>query len=310
MVRNFNFTKYKFLGFFTTALIVIGFIFTLTVRGGFNLGIDFNPGINQQIAISQSTVVPRTDVLDSLASIDGAQVQQVGTASKNNFVIKVQDSGDDNFQTDITTNIKTALDAKFGTDNITILSTEFVGGSFSSSLTRDVIFLTFFALLLILAYVWIRFHLNYAFSAIIAIFHDVLFLLAFIGVTGLEVSTGTIAAILTIIGYSLNDTIVIFDRVRENDVTLSGTFESKVNISLNESLSRTIITSLTTLIAVLSIFILADGQIKDFALSLIVGVLIGTFSSIFVASSVVVTWGNKLVEAKSKKSNSNLSVDK
>ncbi|OQY37145.1 MAG: protein translocase subunit SecF [Spirochaetaceae bacterium 4572_7] len=302
MKKNFNFTKYKSLGFFSVGLIVVGFIYTFAVNGGFNLGIDFNPGINQQIKIESSEIVERGVVLDSLENIKGVQVQVVGSKDENRFVIKVQDSGEDNFQSTMTANIKTSLDSSFGAGSITVLSTEFIGGSFSADLTNDVIFLTFFALLLILAYVWIRFHLNYAFSAIAAIFHDVLFLLAFIGVTGLEVNTGTIAAVLTIIGYSLNDTIVIFDRVRENVKSLKGAFEEKVNISLNESLSRTIITSLTTLIAVSFIFVFADGQIKDFALSLIVGILVGTYSSIFVASSVVVVWSN----VSSKKQSSNI----
>ncbi len=314
MKRNFNFTKYRGLGLVSFLLIVAGFIYTFAVNGGFNLGIDFNPGVNQQVQIDSDSNIERATVLESVSSIQGAQVQTVGNEAENRFVIKVQDSGEDDFQSAITQSIQTALSAKFGANNVTELSVEFVGGSFSSDLTKDVIFLTFFALLLILAYVWIRFHLKYAFSAIAAIFHDVLFLLAFIGVTGLEVSTGTIAAVLTIIGYSLNDTIVIFDRVRENDKNVKDkTFTEKVNLSLNESLSRTVITSLTTLIAVTAIFILADGQIKDFALSLIVGIVIGTYSSIFVASSVVVTWSNKQkakIHDKYKDKASKLSVDK
>lgn len=312
MTRKFNFTKYKYFGIISTAAIIAGFIFTFSVKGGFNLGIDFKAGINQQVEITDSAIIARADILELLGGIEGVQVQQIGVAGDNNFVIKVQANEDDDFQSDISVAIKSALDAGFGLSNVTVLSTEFVGGSFSSNLTQDVIFLTFFALLLILAYVWIRFHLNYAFSAIAAIFHDVLFLLAFIGVTGMEVSTGTIAAVLTIIGYSLNDTIVIFDRVRENDKARTGSFEEKVNVSLNESLSRTVITSLTTLIAVTSIFILADGQIKDFALSMIVGIIVGTYSSIFVASSVVVIWGNKVTanrHSKFKNTSSKLSVD-
>ena len=314
MTKNFNFTKHKYFGLISTAIILVGFIFTFTVKGGFNLGIDFKAGINQQVFITSDTEIERSAVQDSLKGIDGAKVQSIGSTSENMFVVKVQSSGEDDFQSEITATIKAALDSKFGSSDVTVLSTEFVGGSFSSNLTQEVIFLTFFALVLILAYVWIRFHLNYAFSAIAAIFHDVLFLLAFIGVTGLEVSTGTIAAVLTIIGYSLNDTIVIFDRVRENvKEKRAKNFEDTVNVSLNESLSRTIITSLTTLIAVTSIFILADGQIKDFALSLIVGIIVGTYSSIFVASSVVVTWGNKIsskLQDKYKDTSSSLSIDK
>ncbi|MGL1894657.1 MAG: protein translocase subunit SecF [Spirochaetaceae bacterium] len=313
MTRNFNFTKHRYFGIISTALIIIGFIFTLTVRGGFNLGIDFKAGLNQQIQITSSTEVERVEVLDSLKSISGVKVQSIGSDSENMFVVKVQANEEDDFQASMSESIKASLDAKYGSDKVAVLSTEFVGGSFSSNLTQEVIYLTFFALLLILAYVWIRFHLNYAFSAIAAIFHDVLFLLAFIGVTGLEVGTGTIAAVLTIIGYSLNDTIVIFDRVRENVKDVKGkNFEEVVNQSLNESLSRTIITSLTTLIAVTSIFILADGQIQDFALSLIIGIIVGTYSSIFVASSVVVAWGNKVASKRHEKyktNSSSLSVD-
>jgi preprotein translocase subunit SecF len=144
---------------------------------------------------------------------------------------------------------------------------------------------------LILVYIWIRYKQNYAFSAIAAIFHDVLFLLGFIGVFQLEFSTATIAAVLTIIGYSLNDTIVIFDRIRENTKVLrEKTFEDIINISVTQSLSRTIITSVTTLIAVTAIFILATGSIQTFALNLIVGVLVGTYSSVFIASSILLSW--------------------
>ena len=302
MKTNFNFTKYKSVGFISVGLIILGFIYTFAVNGGFNLGIDFNPGINQQIKIDSSDVIDRGVVLDSLKNINGVQVQVVGPKDENRFVVKVQDSGDDNFQSAITSNIKASLDSAFGAGASRVLSTEFIGGSFSANLTNDVIFLTFFALLLIMVYVWIRFHFTYAISAITAIFHDVLFLLAFIGVSGLEVSTGTIAAVLTIIGYSLNDTIVIFDRVRENVKSLKGEFEEKVNKSLNETLSRTVITSLTTLIAVTFIFVFADGQIKYFALNLIVGIIIGTYSSIFIASSVVVVWFKSL----SKKHENNI----
>lgn len=294
MKPNFNFTKYRFFGIISTALIIIGFIATFAGKG-FNLGIDFKAGLSQQIKITSESNVERKAVQDALESIKGVQVVVIGADEENRFVIKAQDSGEENFKTSVTSAIKSLLDGTYGASNVEVISTEFIGSSFSSNLTSEVIFMTTFALVLILAYVWFRFHLNYAISAIVAIVHDVAFLLAFIGVTGLEINTATIAALLTIIGYSLNDTIVIFDRIRENDKFVKNkTYEEKVNLSLNESLSRTIITSLTTLIAVTSIAIFADGQIQQFAFSLIVGIIMGTFSSIFVASSVALAWNNKL----------------
>ena len=128
-------------------------------------------------------------------------------------------------------------------------------------------------------------------------------MLGFIGTLGLEVSTTTIAAVLTIIGYSLNDTIVVFDRIRENQTLLRGDrFDNIVNISITQSLSRTIITSLTTLLAVTALYVFGTGSIKDFALNLIVGILIGTYSSIFIASPVLYSWTNVARKRKAKKS--------
>ncbi|RKX86317.1 MAG: protein translocase subunit SecF, partial [Spirochaetes bacterium] len=174
---------------------------------------------------------------------------------------------------------------------------------FSSSLASQSITLTIVALALILLYIWFRFKLGFAVSAITALAHDVLIMLGFIGTFGLEVSTTTIAAVLTIIGYSLNDTIVVFDRIRENKVLLKGDrFDNIVNISITQSLSRTIITSLTTLLAVVALYVFGTGSIEDFALNLIVGIVVGTYSSIFIASPVLLGWTNVTQKRKAEKS--------
>ena len=136
MKKNFNFTKYKFLGFISTAIIVLGFIYTFAVNGGFNLGIDFNPGISQQVQIDSSESIERSAVLESIEAVKGAQVQVVGSKEENRFVIKVQDSGEDDFQSAITSAIKSALDSSFGSGKVAVLSTEFIGGSFSANLTK------------------------------------------------------------------------------------------------------------------------------------------------------------------------------
>jgi preprotein translocase subunit SecF len=185
------------------------------------------------------------------------------------------------------------LGAEFGENAIIQKQTDYVGPRFSQLLGQQVVYLTFFALLLILAYIWFRFRLAFAVSAIIALVHDVVIMLGFIGTFQIEVSTATIAAVLTIIGYSLNDTIVIFDRVRENVGLLRDSdFETIINTSISQSLSRTLLTSLTTLLGVTAIFIFGSGAIKDFALNLMVGIGIGTYSSMFVASPILLGWTN------------------
>jgi preprotein translocase subunit SecF len=151
--------------------------------------------------------------------------------------------------------------------------------------------LTGLAMGLILLYIWFRFRLGYALAAIAAIAHDMTFMLGFIGTFQLEVSTATIAALLTVVGYSLNDTIVVFDRIRENETILrESSFENVINTSITQSLSRTVITSVTTLLAVTAIYVFATGTIEAFALKLIVGIIIGTYSSIFIASPILLGW--------------------
>jgi preprotein translocase subunit SecF len=182
------------------------------------------------------------------------------------------------------------------------LEAAYVGPRFSQALGRQALALTLFALLLILAYLWFRFRLGYALSSIAALVHDVLVILGVIGTLQLEVSTATIAAVLTIIGYSLNDTIVIFDRIRENEVLLKDTsFRSTINTSISQSLSRTLITSITTLLAVIAIFVFSTGQIQLFALKLIIGVVVGTYSSIFVASPVLLGWQSAATQRRRRR---------
>lgn len=293
MERAINFTKHRKITVLSVAAIVLGFIMTFVVNGGFNMGIDFQAGLNQQVKISSDNNITDGEVRDLLKEFD-ASVVTVGDKDANQFAVKIQDTEEADFQKTMPGKVLSALKAAYGEASVEELSSEFVNATFSSNLASSTVLLTVFALLLILVYVWIRFQLNYACSAIVAIFHDVLFLMAFIGAVGLEISTGTIAAVLTIIGYSLNDTIVIFDRIRENDRIVKDTdFEGKVNLSLTQSLSRTLITSITTFIAVLAIFIFASGAIKEFALSLMVGIIVGTYSSIFVASNMLFVWYQK-----------------
>ena len=296
MEKVINFTKSRFIWLTISVVLIVAFWGGTFAQGGFYFGIDFKSGLSQRVAISGADDI--ASVKDALSTMDALQVQTVGDSSENNYMIRVgEDESVDNFQAQAEKDIFEKLEAAFGAGSVEVLSTEFVGARLAGNLSSQTIFLTIVALALILIYIWFRFRLNYAVSSIAAIVHDVLFLLGFIGVLQLEFSTATIAAVLTIVGYSLNDTIVIFDRIRENSRILKDKkFFEVINISITQSLRRTLITSLTTFIAVLFIFVIGTGTIKTFALSLIVGIIVGTYSSIFIASTILLGWHNAEVK--------------
>ena len=231
-------------------------------------------------------------IRESLQSIGINQIQQVGDAANQEFQFRIEEPEDArDFDREVVPRITALLEEEFGVGTALIRQTDYVGARFSENLVQQSVYLSVLALALILVYIWLRFRLAYAVSAIIALIHDALFMFAFIGVTRVEVSTATIAAVLTIIGYSLNDTIVIFDRVRENSGILRNMpFQEVIDTSITQSLSRTLMTSLTTLLAVAAIYAFGSGAIKDFALAMIVGIVIGTYSSIFVASPILLGW--------------------
>ena len=179
----------------------------------------------------------------------------------------------------------------FGAEQVTIQQTDFVGPSFSRVLGEQAVWLVVVAFALIFVYILFRFRAAFAVGALLALVHDIAIMLGVLGTLQLEISTATIAAVLTIVGYSLNDTIVIFDRIRENETLMRDSdFELVINTSITQSLSRTVITSLTTMLAVLAIYIFSTSSIKTFALSLMIGVVVGTYSSMFVAAPTVLIW--------------------
>ncbi len=232
-------------------------------------------------------------VRDALSEITEPEVQVVSEPYLQEFLIRTADpEGFDREKYE--GQITSLLEERFGNDTIVVKQSDYVGASFSKTLAQQSYSLVLLAIVLILIYIWVRFKLGYAVSSISALVHDVAIMLGFIGTVQLEVSTTTIAAVLTIIGYSLNDTIVVFDRVRENEGLLQGRkFEEIINTSITQSLSRTLITSATTMLAVLALYFFGTGPIEEFALALIVGIIIGTYSSIYMASPVLLAWRNR-----------------
>ncbi len=295
MKRIFEFTKYRFIALGISAVLILGGIAATVTQGGFNLGIDFQAGLDQRVEISGAA--DEADVAGVRAALseveqEGLQVQSVGPADEQQFSVRVRDRGEiENFPDVMAGRVIGLLEAEFGEGTVDELERSYVGARFTEDLAGQAGFVVFFAVVLILAYIWLRFQLGYALSAISALVHDVTFMLVFIGSLQIEVQTATIAAVLTIIGYSLNDTIVIFDRVRENTTLMrDASYEQIINSSISQSMSRTVITSVTTLLAVTAIFIFATGAIQDFALNLMVGVVVGTYSSVFVASPALLGW--------------------
>ena len=242
-------------------------------------------------AVTESYVDVET-VRAALESFGTVQIQMIGAAANQEFQVRVPEKADArDFDQEVSSRLKSLLEAEYGDGTILIRQTDYVGARLSQNLAQQTVYLSVLALVLILVYIWFRFKLAYAVSAIAALIHDTLFMFAFVAVSGMEFSTATIAAILTIIGYSLNDTIVIFDRVRENTGLMRNVSIREIaDTSISQSLSRTLMTSLTTLLAVIALYIFGTGSIKDFALAVIFGVLVGTYSSIFIASPMLMGW--------------------
>ena len=263
------------------SLVVISLIL-LTFKG-LNFGIDFKGGTLIELRADDKKINV-SSLRDTLSQMNLGDVSVKNFGNETDFLIKFENNNDKNTIKEIKNN----LDKSFG-NNFNFRRVENVGPKVSSELLRSGIIAISVALTLMLIYIWIRFEWQFSLGAILALFHDVIVTLGLFSLLGLEINLSIIAAVLTIVGYSMNDTVVIFDRVRENlrkysDIKI---FEL-TNISINETLSRTLITSITTLLALLSIFFFGGEILKGFSLAMIFGVIFGTYSSIYIANTVLV----------------------
>jgi preprotein translocase subunit SecF len=244
-------------------------------------------------------VIPIDEVRAALSPLGTVAVQVLGNEEERRFMIRMED--DTAGEAVPAEAVISALETAFGENAVAVTRSDYVGSRFSKQLQNQAGILFLATLVLILVYASIRFRIEYALGAVIAIAHDALVMITFICFTNMEFNTTTIAALLTILGYSINDTIVIFDRVRETQrIYPDDTYEHILNRSISETLGRTIITTVTTMLAVLALFIFTTGSMKDFALALLVGMVSGVYSTIFIASSFVYFWKQKAA-AKAKK---------
>jgi preprotein translocase subunit SecF len=232
------------------------------------------------------------EIRAAMASVDQVAVKNYGPANSMQYVIRISDDGTDkSFAETVPRTINKLLSAQFGDNRFVFMQTDYVGSRFSKDLAGNAWQLVLITSLLILVYATVRFKLQFGIAAVLAVVHDALIMLGFMVWSGMEFNTISIAAILTILGYSINDTIVIFDRIREDrKLTPTDSITTSLDRSLNETLGRTIITTSTTMLAVFALYFFTQGSIKDFALALIVGLISGTYSSIFIATSFVRFW--------------------
>lgn len=284
-------TKFDFIGksriYFTVSLVLCFLGLVLIFAKGFNYGVDFSGGTSVQVTFEKPVDIDK--MRTTLSQDVGASVSIQTLGSDNSFRIKVdQGSGDENLKK-ISDTISNTLKAKFSEGgNVTIDSVEQVGPQVGKDLKRQALLAVLYAVIGILIYVAIRFELMSATSSIIALIHDIILTLGVVIALNVTFDLTVLAALLTVVGYSLNDKIVIFDRIRER-VRMDEHIPlmESMNISINETLSRTILTSTSTLLAVISLAIFGGEVIKGFAIVMIAGIIIGTYSSIGIASSLV-----------------------
>mgnify|MGYP006424808421 CR=1 FL=1 len=288
-------THFDFMGKIKMAMVLSGLLIliglgSVALSGGLKYGIDFAGGTLVQL---QFKTAPDIEVIrDGLKTIalGESTIQEFG--SKRDILIRVQRS-EEKLEA-VGSNVRNSLSGKFNKEDITIARVEMVGPKVGRDLREKALLSILYAVIGIVIYISWRFELQYAIAAIIALAHDVLVTLGAFSILDKEFTLVVIAAFLAIIGYSLNDTIVVFDRIREN-LRRKGknTLVQTINSSINQTLSRTLLTSGTTLMVVVALFFFGGEIIHDFSFALLVGVLVGTYSSIFIASTFLVYWDSR-----------------
>lgn len=270
-------------------MILIGMV-SLLIKGGPEFGIDFAGGTLVQIKFTDSTSA--ADLRSNLDKLDlrGLTIQQVGDTA-NEFLVRVQESGE-NLES-LAGKIQSTLEAKYGAGKLEIRRTEMVGPQVGKDLRNKGAQAILFAIIGMLVYITFRFEFRFGAGAVVALFHDVLITLGLMSLLNLEVDLTVIAGFLALVGYSVNDTVIVCDRIRENMGKLhSQPLAEIINRSINETLSRTVMTSGLTLLSVLSLYLVGGSVIHNFAFVLLAGIVVGTYSSIFIASPILLFWEN------------------
>jgi preprotein translocase SecF subunit len=280
---NFPFMQYRRFTYVFSSVLLLATLVWLVVHGGPKYSVDFTGGTLLQIRTSR--VVPADQVRQALddAGFHGVELQQMAGASRDEYLLRMKTESD----RDLFPSVQTALQQRLSGVTVDLRRNEKVGPKVGGELRQKAIWAILGSLGGILLYVGLRYQFKYAFGAVVALFHDVFVTLGVLCFTGREVSLTVVAALLTIAGYSINDTIVVFDRIRERSKALRKEKHSRVmDIAVNETLSRTVITAFTVFLTALALFIWGGEVLRDFSLAMLVGIVFGTYSSVYVASGL------------------------
>ena len=298
MKYNIAFKDYfKKFGIFSITLFVVSLL--LIFFKGLNYGIDFKGGTLIEVQINNNITI--SNLRSALNELNLGDVNVKNFGKEGNYLIKIEEKIEN--KENFIKKIKTSLNKKLS-EELNYRRIENVGPKVSAELLKSGVISICLALMIMLFYIWVRFEWQFSLGSIIALFHDVIITLGLFSLLSIEINLSIVAAVLTIVGYSMNDTVVIYDRIRENLSKFNKLEINDIsNLSINETLSRTLITSITTLLALFSIFILGGEILKGFSFAMILGVLIGTYSSIFVASPVlkILNVSYKTLEKKEEK---------
>lgn len=294
--RSFNFAEFTTVEALANEMNKVSGVNVKVLDGAFDTTKLFlNSAVSNQLTNSVLYIYPAgtseittDDIRDALASLTGISVKQLGQGADASYQIRMSDTKELS-QADLQDSVNNQLYSSFGKEKVAIVKTDFIGSSMSNSIASKSILMFVLTVALIWIYAAIRFHWDFALGAVIALIHDTLIMLTFIIWTQMEFSTTVLAAVLTIIGYSINATVVILDRIRYNLTYMNdvNSFTPILNQSLSDTLVRSILTTVTTLFAVISLYVFTTGSIKDFSLALIVGLLSGMYSSIFISSGFI-----------------------
>lgn len=295
---NYPFMDYRRWGYILSGTLILATVISIVARGGLEYSIDFTGGTLVQLDFEQPIEAQLLrGALETMPGLGSSEVQHFGDPSDVVVRAQVPPGEEEQFARRIETHLREApaLEGR----SFTVVRSEAVGPKIGEELKRDAVMAILYAMGFILIYVAFRFDLKFAVAAILATAHDIVLSVGVFSLTGKEISLAVVAAFLTIVGYSLNDTIVVFDRIREDLKAMRReSFVEIVNRAVNETLSRTILTGGTTLVVLFFLFFMGGEVIHDFAFALIVGILIGTYSSIFIGAPLVVEWKHHIEDRR------------
>jgi len=281
---KFDFVGQRYFAFFVTFVMIFGSIFLVATKG-LNYGIDFTGGTLVEIAVTETPDLPA--LREGLSNLNLGEISIQEFGSPQNLLIRVPGQGDNpDVQKAALDQVRATIESKYA--EVDYRRVEFVGPQVGEELKRKGFYAVVFALLGIMVYVWVRFEWQFGLAALISIIHDVVAVLGFMALTGMTFDLSTLAAVLMVAGFSINDTVVIFDRIREimrkyRKIPLA----EVCNIAINQTLSRTIMTSLLTLLALVALWLFGGEVIQGFVDALLFGFIVGTYSSVYVAASLL-----------------------